>query len=75
MAKAHPGFAAVQKKIEGEGYSKDSAGAILANKTRNASPVAKKKNPRLKRVKGSPDATVHKNSGMNMNKGNSYIGV
>lgn len=52
MAKAHPGFKAVQKKIEGEGYSERAAGAILANKTRNASKAAKKANPRLKRVKG-----------------------
>lgn len=51
MAK-HPGFKAVQKKIEGEGYSAKSAGAILASKTRNASAKAKAKNPRLKRVKG-----------------------
>lgn len=49
--KAHPGFAAVQKKIEGRGYSKASAGAILANATRHASVKAKKANPRLKRVK------------------------
>lgn len=52
MAKAHPGFKAVQAKIEGEGYSKGAAGAILANKTRNASKKAKKANPRLNRVKG-----------------------
>jgi hypothetical protein len=49
-SKAHPGFAAVQKKIEGEGYSAKSAGAILASKTRKASPAAKKANPRLKKV-------------------------
>ena len=48
----HPGFAAVQRKIEGEGYSKKSAGAILASATRKASPAAKKANPRLNRVKG-----------------------
>lgn len=48
---AHPGFAAVQKKIEGEGYSSKTAGAILASKTRNASGAAKKNNPRLKKVK------------------------
>lgn len=48
----HPGFKAVQKKIEGEGYSKEQAGAILASKTRSASPAAKKANPNLKRVKG-----------------------
>lgn len=52
MAKAHPGFKAVQKKIEGEGYSHKIAGAILAARTRNASAKAKKANPRLKRVKG-----------------------
>ncbi len=47
----HPGFKAVQKKIEGEGYSKESAGAILASASRNASAKAKKANPRLNRVK------------------------
>ena len=52
MKKAHPGFAAVQKRIEGEGYSKKSAGAILANASRKASPVAKKANPKLKKVGG-----------------------
>lgn len=51
--KKHPGFKAVQKQIAGkEGVSMESAGAILANSSRNASPAAKKKNPRLKRVKG-----------------------
>jgi hypothetical protein len=50
----HPGFKAVQKKIEGEGYSKRAAGAILANKTRHASAAAKKRNPHLKRVGGNP---------------------
>lgn len=48
----HPGFANIQKKIEGEGYSKKTAGAILAARTRAASASAKKKNPHLKRVKG-----------------------
>lgn len=52
MSKFHPGFKAVQAKIEGEGYSKAAAGRILANKTRNASAAAKKKNPRLGKVKG-----------------------
>lgn len=51
MAKAHPGFKAVQKKIEGEGYSAKSAGAILASSTRKASKKAKAKNPNLKKVK------------------------
>jgi hypothetical protein len=48
---AHPGFAAVQSKIQKEGYSKKAAGAILASKTRASSPAAKKSNPRLKNVK------------------------
>ena len=52
MASKHPGFSAVQKKIQGEGYSKESAGAILANATRKASAGAKAKNPKLKKVKG-----------------------
>ncbi len=49
--KKHPGFNNVQKSIEKEGYSKKSAGAILASKTRSASKSAKKKNPKLKKVK------------------------
>ena len=51
MAKKHPGFAKVQSKIEGEGYSKKSAGAILASSTRKASSKAKKANPKLRKVK------------------------
>lgn len=50
MKAKHPGFKAVQKKIEAEGYSKKSAGAILAARSRSASPATKKKNPRLKKV-------------------------
>jgi len=47
------GFKEVQAKIaKKEGVSKKSAGAILAKSTRNASPAAKAKNPKLKRVKG-----------------------
>jgi flagellar hook-length control protein FliK len=59
----HPGFAAVQKKIEGEGYSKESAGAILASKSRHASPAAHKANPRLNKVighDGKPCGTCQK---------------
>ena len=53
MAKAHPGFKAVQSKIASkEGVSKKRAGAILAASTRGASAKAKKANPNLKRVKG-----------------------
>lgn len=49
--KSHPGFKAVQKKIQKEGYSKEQAGAILAHATRKASPKAKAANPHLKAVK------------------------
>lgn len=49
-AKAHPGFKAVQKKIAKK-YGMKVAGAILAKKTRGASAAAKKKNPRLTKVK------------------------
>jgi hypothetical protein len=52
-SKAHPGFKAVQAKIAArQGVSKERAGAILAAATRRASAKAKRKNPRLKRVKG-----------------------
>lgn len=47
----HPGFKAVEKKVQKEGYSKKAAGAIVASATRNASKAAKKANPRLARVK------------------------
>lgn len=51
-SKAHPGFKSVQKKIaKQQGVSKKAAGAILAASTRKASAAAKRKNPRLKRVK------------------------
>lgn len=49
----HPGFSAVQSGIEKrEGVSRAAAGRILGAASRNASPAAKKKNPRLKKVKG-----------------------
>jgi len=52
MAK-HPGFKNVQNAIAAkQGVSKDRAGAILAASSRNASPAAKRANPRLSRVKG-----------------------
>lgn len=52
-SKAHPGFKAVQRKIARRGgYSMKRAGAILAGRTRKASAAAKRRNPRLKRVKG-----------------------
>lgn len=49
--KKHPGFKAVQKKIAKK-YGMKAAGAILASSTRKASASAKRKNPRLKKVKG-----------------------
>lgn len=53
MASKHPGFKAVQSKIaRKEGVSMNRAGAILASASRNASPAAKRANPRLNRVKG-----------------------
>lgn len=51
--KKHPGFKAVQAQIAAkEGVSSKAAGAMLAAKTRAASPAAKRSNPNLKRVKG-----------------------
>ena len=51
-SKAHPGFQAVAAKISAEqGIPAKNAGAILAASTRGASPAAKAKNPRLRRVK------------------------
>lgn len=45
-------FKKVQLKVaKKEGISKERAGAILASASRNASPEAKKKNPKLLRVK------------------------
>lgn len=46
-------FKAVQNKISAkEGVSKKSAGAILASSSRKAGPAAKRKNPKLNKVKG-----------------------
>lgn len=53
MSKAHLGFKAVQSSIEKrEGVSAKAAGAMLAARSRAASPAAKKANPNLKKVKG-----------------------
>lgn len=51
MANNHPGFKAVQGQIA-QKYGMKAAGAILASSTRNASVGAKKKNPKLNKVKG-----------------------
>ncbi len=51
--KKHPGFKKAAENIsKKEGVSPDRAKAILASATRKASPSAKKKNPKLKKVKG-----------------------
>ncbi len=50
MKMSHPGFKAVQRKIAKK-YGMKRAGAILAASTRNASAAAKRKNPRLNRVR------------------------
>ena len=42
---------AVNNVMKGGKYSKDAAAAIVANASRNASPAAKRKNPKLKKVK------------------------
>lgn len=47
------GFKQNARKIaKKQGVSMDRASAILAESSRNASDAAKKRNPRLKRVKG-----------------------
>jgi hypothetical protein len=49
----HPGFQAVQQHMASmQNIPMAEAGAELAASTRKASPAAKKRNPRLKRVKG-----------------------
>ena len=53
MSAAHPGFKAVQNKIAAkQGITAQRAGAILASRSRGASPEAKKKNPYLRKVLG-----------------------
>lgn len=53
MKSLHPGFKKVAEMIANKsGVPMKNAGAILASKTRDASSAAKKKNPRLNRVKG-----------------------
>ena len=49
-------------------YSKDAASAIVAEASRNASPAAKKANPKLAKVKGKSKA---KPSGKSAPKGKS----
>lgn len=42
---------AVKNVMKGGRYSKEAAGAIVANASRNASPAAKRRNPKLRKVK------------------------
>lgn len=51
-AKKHPGFKKVAAKI-GRNPNIRNPGAVLAEASRNASPAAKRRNPRLKRVRGA----------------------
>ena len=51
-SKRQPGFKAVAAKIGKKYGSAKKGAAILAAATRKASAGAKRKNPRLKRVKG-----------------------
>jgi hypothetical protein len=51
--KKHPGFKALSKEMaQNEGMPMMNANAMLAASSRKAPAAAKKKNPRLKKVKG-----------------------
>lgn len=53
LATKHPGFAVAARRIaRKQGISMERARAILAAGARGASPAAKRRNPRLKKVKG-----------------------
>ena len=68
-------FKSVQKKIAGQGHSMETAGAILANASRKASPAAKRANPKLKRVKGKmhEGGTIHETGLYEMEKGEKVV--
>ncbi len=54
------GFKAAQRSIaKREGYSMERAGAILASAGRHASAAAKKKNPNLKKIRGSMNPNLN----------------
>lgn len=42
---------AMKNVMKGGKYDEEEAGAIVANASRKASPAAKRKNPKLKKVK------------------------
>lgn len=52
MAVKHIGFEAAVREVQKEGYSEEQARRIVASRSRNASAAAKRRNPRLMRVKG-----------------------
>jgi len=53
MSEQHPGLEHIAQHMSAKKHMPiDRARAILASAARNASPAAKKRNPRLKRVKG-----------------------
>lgn len=52
---------AVKNVQKGGKYSKEQAAAIVASASRNASPAAKKKNPKLNKVKGKAKKGKAKN--------------
>lgn len=54
---------AVANVMAGGKYDKDAAGAIVAEASRNASPEAKRKNPKLNRVKGKSKKAAPKRGG------------
>lgn len=52
MGKGKGGFKqAVKNVMKGGKYDKESAAAIVADASRNASPAAKRRNPNLRKVK------------------------
>jgi hypothetical protein len=59
----HPGFKAVQAHIaEAGNMPMEAAGAVLGKSTRDASAAAKRRNPRLNRVKGGSSPTTNVSS-------------
>jgi hypothetical protein len=61
MAKAHPGFDEVARRIaKREGISIKRARAELAAGTRRDSAAAKRRNPRLERVRGRERIPGHR---------------
>lgn len=68
-------FKTVQKKIASQGHSMESAGAILADSSRNASAAAKRANPKLKRVKGGDNPAMKSPMSVEGGKARTAYGV